>query len=70
LQSQQGHLLLGEVDKVTAPFLGQWAIPVPSQRTRSLEKAIKHNRTSGVSGSAGGSTIAMKSYVVLNYWCG
>jgi hypothetical protein len=45
-QSLVGHLFLGAVGKVTASFLGQWAILLACQRIRILQKSLEHGRTS------------------------
>src|SRR5262245_39902977 len=41
-----GHLLVGTVDEVTTPFLGQGAVPLPCQRVSAHEELLEHSRTS------------------------
>jgi hypothetical protein len=38
--------LFGTVNEIATTFLSQWAVPVPGEDTRFLEKSIEHDRSS------------------------
>jgi hypothetical protein len=68
-QSQHGHLPGRAVLQVSATFLGQGAVALAGQRMRMLKESIEHGRTSGITESAGGSTVTEKVMWRWIAWC-